>query len=198
MKSTSCRLALLPALLFVAVGCSTTPKTQEARQALHKNSDATLDAMKQRDSSLESFLDRAHAYAVFPSVGKGGLIAGGAYGRGVVYEQGAMIGYADLSQATVGLQIGGQAFSELIVFKDADALSRFKSNSTDLTANWSAVLVKAGAAKAADYREGVAVFTKPKGGLMVEAAVGGQTFTYVGGADAPTATDLAATDPAEE
>ncbi|MGB7158575.1 MAG: hypothetical protein WBD40_10950 [Tepidisphaeraceae bacterium] len=194
MKRISYRLAVLPALLFVVVGCGTTPKTQEARQTLHKKSDATLAAMKQQDASLDRFIDQAHAYAVFPSVGKGGLIGGGAYGRGVVYEQGEMVGYADVTQATLGLQVGGQALSELIVFQNEDALSRFKSNSTELTASFSAVLIDAGAAKAANYRDGVVVFADPKAGLMVEAAVGGQKFTYVGSADAPKATDVAATD----
>ena len=197
MKRISYRLAVLPALLFVLVGCGTTPKTQEARENLHKKSDATLTAMKQKDASLDRFLEEAHAYAVFPAVGKGGLIAGGAYGRGVVYEQGEMVGYTDMSQATVGLQVGGQQFSELIVFQDANALTRFKSNNTELTANFSAVLITAGAATTARYRDGVAVFTDPKGGLMVEAAVGGQKFTYVGSADAPKAQDLAATDAAD-
>ena len=194
MKRISYRFAVLPALLFVVVGCGTTPKTQQARAALHKKSDAAVAAMKAKDASLDRFLDEAHAYAVFPSVGKGGFIGGGAYGRGVVYEQGKMVGYADMSQATIGLQVGGQAFSELIVFQNADALSRFKSNNMEMNANFSAVLITAGAAKAARYRDGVAVFTAPKGGLMVEAAVGGQKFTYVGNADAPKAEDLAATD----
>jgi lipid-binding SYLF domain-containing protein len=112
-------------------------------------------------------------------VGKGGLIAGGAYGRGEVYQGGEMIGFADLSQATIGAQAGGQEFSELIAFESQNALDGFKQNKLRFAANASAVALKSGTAKSARYDDGVAVFIRPTGGLMVEAAIGGQSFSYL-------------------
>jgi lipid-binding SYLF domain-containing protein len=115
---------------------------------------------------------------IFPSVGKGGVIVGGAYGRGEVYEQGQLVGYADVTQATVGAQLGGQTFSELIVFENREAMDRFKRGNFEFAANVSAVALKAGAAAAARYTNGVAVFVKPEGGAMFEASIGGQKFTF--------------------
>jgi lipid-binding SYLF domain-containing protein len=115
---------------------------------------------------------------IFPNVGKGAWIVGGAYGRGVVYEQGQFVGYADISQATVGLQAGGQTYTELVVFEDKASLDRFKTGKLSFAANVSAVILKSGAAASAKYTDGVAVFVKPIGGAMVEAAIGGQQFTY--------------------
>jgi lipid-binding SYLF domain-containing protein len=111
-------------------------------------------------------------------VGKGGIIAAGAYGRGQVYEQGEFIGYSDISQATIGAQIGGQTFSEVLAFENPDAMETFKSGQFAFDANASAVALKSGAAASAKYEHGVAVFVEPIGGLMVEAAVGGQSFSF--------------------
>jgi lipid-binding SYLF domain-containing protein len=93
--------------------------------------------------------------------------------------KGNFVGYADLSQATVGLQAGGQSFNELIVFESDKDFDRFVGGKLALAVNASAVVLKAGAAKSARYTDGVAVFTSPTGGLMLEAAVGGQQFTYL-------------------
>jgi lipid-binding SYLF domain-containing protein len=170
-------LGLLAGLIAVG-GCSTAPKSESGREDLHANVQTTLRTMKDQDPSLDNFLKNAHAYALFPTVGKGGLIAGGAYGRGEVYRGEEMIGFADLSQATIGAQAGGQEFAELIVFESAAALERFKSNKLKFAANASAVALKSGTAASARYDDGVAVFIRPTGGLMVEAAVGGQSFSY--------------------
>lgn len=109
---------------------------------------------------------------------KGGAIVGGAYGRGEVYEQGKKIGWSDVSQATIGAQLGGQTFSELILFENKAALDNFKNGNLKFAANASAVAMKSGAAEAAKYTDGVLVFVEPIAGLMVEAAVGGQSFSF--------------------
>ena len=168
--------------LFAGVGCETAPKTETERENLVDEAQASLKSMQSVDATLASFLDRAYGYAIFPSVGKGGFVAGGAYGKGSVYEQGKFIGYADVRQGTVGLQAGGQNFSELIVFENKAALDAFSNNKFEFAANASAVAIKPGVSKSANYDKGVAVFTHPKGGLMVEAAIGGQQFTFANAA----------------
>ncbi len=167
------------AIAVIAVsGCSTAPTSAEDRDRLHKDVAAAIDTFKFKDPSLEKFFGEAAGYAVFPSVGKGAIGIGGAYGRGEVFVNGKMIGFCDLRQATIGLQLGGQAYRELVFFKDRDALNRFKSNRLEFSAQASAVAVKAGASTTADYVGGVVVFTMSKAGLMFEVSIGGQKFTY--------------------
>lgn len=174
-------IGLLACILVfnLIVGCSTAPKTAGDRQLLIDQSGGSLKQMRAADPSLDRFLNRAWGYAIFPGVGKGGFIAGGAYGRGVVYERGQVLGFSDLTQATVGLQAGGQSFSELIVFETRTDLNRFTAGKLAIAANLSAVALKSGAAETARYNDGVAVFVQPIGGLMFEASVGGQQFTFV-------------------
>lgn len=166
-------------LAAMVMGCRTTPKSAEGKQDLRQSAQRALERMTAADSGLQSVVDAAHGHVVFPKVGKGALIAGGAYGRGIVYEQGNMIGYADLTQATIGLQAGGQTYSELIVFENNDALDRFRTNQLEFSANASAIAVKSGVAAAPRYENGVAVYVMPRAGLMAEASVGGQKFTFV-------------------
>ena len=110
--------------------------------------------------------------------GKRASASGGAYGRGVVYERGQHIGYADLTQGTVGAQVGGQSFSELLVFEHKAALDRFKAGEFGVAAGASAVVLKSGVATTPNFVDGVAVIVQPVGGVMVEAAIGGQQFAY--------------------
>lgn len=174
------QLSAVAAMALVAflVGCETAPKTEEKRESLQAKADATVQEFAATDAGMRQFLDDAYGYAVFPDAGKGGLIVGGAYGRGIVYEQGRMIGYADMKQGSVGLQAGGQSFSQIIAFEDQNSLDRFKNNQLTFSANVSAVILKSGAAASAKYTDGVAVFVKPQGGAMAEASVGGQQFTF--------------------
>lgn len=160
------------------LGCSTVPKTEDAKENLSDKAQSALSIMQRKDDGLRRFLDNAYGYVVFPDAGKGGLIVGGAYGQGEVYEQGKFIGYASMTQGTIGLQGGGQTFDELIVFQNEAAMSRFKKGEWALAANVSAVALKAGASAAAQYKEGVSVFVYSTGGLMAEAAIGGQKFTF--------------------
>lgn len=160
------------------VGCSETPETPSEKQAMQSESQAALNRMYQKDPSLRDLVQQSYGYAIFPNASKAGLIAGGAGGQGEVYEQGRLIGYADLAQGTVGAQIGAQNFDELLVFQDEPALRRFQSNQFSPTANATAVMVKSGAGAATRFENGTAVLVLPVSGAMAEASVGGQKFTF--------------------
>ena len=190
MRASIPLIAITCLAAFVA-GCSTTPKSAEAKEDLQGGAQRAIDRMTASDPDLRGLIDNSTGYVIFPKVGKGGLIVGGGYGRGIVYEQGAMIGYADITQATVGLQAGGQTFSELIVFQNKEALDRFRQNKLEFSANASAVILKKGAAKAARFENGVAIFVEPRAGAMAEASGGGQKFTFVSDTDAATGTGAA-------
>ena len=166
----------LAALLMIFTGCSTAPKSDAARADLRDEANVTVRKFERRDESLHNTIDRSAGYAVFPSVGKGGLGVGGAYGRGVLFENGRMSAFCDLSQASIGFQAGGQDYAELIVFRDRDALNRFKNGTYALAAEVSAVAIKPGASAQAEFKQGVAVFTATNAGLMYEASVAGQKF----------------------
>lgn len=131
------------------------------------------------DPGMEDFFNSAHGYAVFPSIGKGAIGIGGAAGKGVVYKGGSVTGGVNMTQVSVGFQFGGQAYSEVIFFEDADAYKRFVQNEFQFAAQASAVALKSGISADAKYADGVAVFTMAKGGLMYEASVGGQRFKFV-------------------
>lgn len=173
------RALSLPLLALLAfAGCATAPETASGRADLKTAAADALKQLKAQDPTLAGFLSGSAGYVVFPRIGKGGFIFGGGFGRGVVYEAGAPIGYGDITQATVGLQIGAQAFTEVLAFEAPRDVQRFKSNRLSLTANVSAVLLRTGAAAATRYTDGVAVFVRPVAGAMAEASVGGQQFTF--------------------
>ena len=134
--------------------------------------------IKAADAGIQKFFDDSAGYAVFPSVGKGGIGIGGAHGKGLVIVGDEVIGKTSLSQITVGLQLGGQVYSEFIFFKDDAALAQFQRGNFELGAQASAVAATAGASADANYDKGVAIFTNAGGGLMYEATVGGQKFSY--------------------
>jgi lipid-binding SYLF domain-containing protein len=136
---------------------------------------------KERDPRVAKAFDDAYGYVVFPTVGKGAIGIGGARGKGWVYERGKRIGRATLTQVTIGLQLGGQAYSEVIFFEDKAALDDFTRGNFEFDAQVSAIAVTARAAGDLPYRKGVAVVTMGKGGLMYEASVGGQKFSYTPG-----------------
>jgi lipid-binding SYLF domain-containing protein len=172
-------MALVVALVAGLLGsCATAPASREEKAALVEEARARLQQMQTEDPTLGALLQKGYGYALFPNVGKAALVVGGAYGRGVVYERGQHIGYSDLTQGSVGVQVGGQSFSELLVFENQAALERFKAGRFGFAAGASAVVLKSGAATNANFVDGVAVVAQPIGGVMVEAAIGGQQFTY--------------------
>lgn len=141
--------------------------------------DSTVSRFKLKDASLTRFLTDSHAYAVFPKITKGGAGLGAAHGEGgVVYEKGNHVGFAEVTQVTVGAQLGGQSFSQIVFFQTPSAFSDFKTGRLKFSGNASAVWSESGSAAANDYREGVAVFAMPISGAMLEASIGGQEFKY--------------------
>ena len=153
-------------------------ETAEDQKVPNEDVAKTISNFKNTDSDMKAFFAKAHGYAVFPTVGKGGMGIGGAYGKGEVYERGRRIGTSSLTQVTIGLQLGGQAYSEIIFFKNQQALDDFKKGNFELGAQASAVAATAGASADASYDNGVAIFTLAKGGLMYEASIGGQKFSF--------------------
>ena len=146
------------------------------------------------------FFDSAYGYVVFPTIGKGGIGIGGAHGRGRVYIQGEYVGDTTMTQLTVGIQLGGQAYSQMIFLEDANAFESFSSGNFEFSAQATAVALTAGVSAEANtgggaaagasggrndavvthagYRKGMAIFTIARGGLMYEATLGGQKFSY--------------------
>jgi len=184
--------AILSLSLFMAAGChekGTTSmsdsekdqaklaKSEAKQQTLQQESDAAMSDLRQSDSSIDTVLQSAAGYAIFPSVAKGGFVVGGAHGKGIVYEHGRAVGEADLSQASVGFLAGGQAFRELIIFQNPEALQKFRSGQLAMGADINAVALKTGAGASAQFKDGVAVFVKPVGGAMFDASVAGQKFS---------------------
>ena len=164
--------------------------------------DEYTDAMKTFQNAGESgaYFNSAHGYALFPTIGKGGIGIGGAHGKGKVYRQGTPIGKTSMTQLTIGLQLGGQAYSQIIFFENEAALEQFTSGNFEFGAQATAVAITAGASAEANtgggasagasggkndatttsggYRKGMAIFTVAKGGQMYEASLGGQKFSY--------------------
>lgn len=157
-----------------------------------------------RSAGADDFIDNSYGYAVFPSIGKGGIGIGGAHGKGEVFVSGKRVGQTKMNQITYGLQLGGQVYSQMIFFRDKRAFEDFTSGNFEFGAQATAVALTAGAQASTstggggntsagtdadsstvnanerqyDGRSGMAVFTIAKGGLMYEATLGGQKFKY--------------------
>ena len=184
------RLFLLFVTMLAVLSCATT-----ATRDLYPN---TIAVFKQ-SPQVKPFFEDAYGYVVFPTIGKGGFVIGGAYGKGLVYRQGVATGSSELVKLSAGFQFGGQAFSEIIFLQDQRAYDEFTAGNFEFDATASAVAVTAGAQAQAGsagqtagasagpatgvqapsgYRKGMAVFIHTKGGLMYEASLGGQKFTF--------------------
>ena len=139
---------------------------------------ATLTRLQAKHPELKESLEKCHGYAVFPSVGRASAVLGGAYGKGEVFESGKSVGFASLSQMTIGVQIGGQTFSELILFPKKEALDKFREGQVAFTANASAVIVKAAASGTTNF-DGVTAHAYSRGGMLLEVSLGGQKLTFI-------------------
>jgi lipid-binding SYLF domain-containing protein len=188
MKSITRTFSLVPALLLLAGLAHAAPAAKYAD---------TIELFRNAGES-SSFFHKSYGYAVFPTVGEGGLGVGGAYGKGHVYVHGHWVGDTTMGQVSVGFQAGGKAYSQIIFFEDKRALDEFESGSFEFTAGASAIAITAsagasvgtsGASAGASggekdaratgiYEKGMAVFTVAKGGLMYAAAIAGQKFSY--------------------
>ncbi len=156
-------------------------------------------AIYKKSPAVQPFFKNAYGYAVFPTIGKGGFVVGGSYGKGQVYQGGKVTGEASLIKGSIGFQAGGQAFSQMIFFEDKRAYDEFTSGNFEFDGTASAVAITAGvqgkagsegatasasagpatAAQAeTNYYKGMVVFTQAKGGLMYEASIGGQKFSF--------------------
>lgn len=176
------RKAFVPCLAVLAMalaGCESTSGNAPANNTeLMTSAKTSLQQMTAQDSHLQDLTNNSTGYVIFPEVGKAAAGIGAAGGKGVLYENGQSVGIVRMDQVGVGPQVGGETYSELIIFQNQSALNRLKNNSLEFGAEAAATLVKAGAAAAAQFDNGVGVFILPKGGLMAGASIHGQKFTF--------------------
>ena len=164
-------------MLFVAITSCGPGKSGNA-DSLIKDANNAKANMIQADASVQELFASSAGYAIFPNVGKGAYIIGGASGNGIVYENGTMIGYSNLKQVDVGLQVGGEAYSEVLFFETKEALNDFKDGEYELSGNATAVIIEKGKSKTIKFQDGIAVATMPKAGAMIGVSVAGQRFGY--------------------
>jgi lipid-binding SYLF domain-containing protein len=165
--------------LSLVAGTVALASTMTARaEDLKTKSAEAIQNFKMADSGLTNFFAKAAGYAILPSVGEGGFIIGGEHGDGLVYEKDKLVGKVTMSEVSVGAQVGGGSFEEVIFFETEAALKDFEKSKWEMSAKAKANLAASGAAANAKYEQGVAVFTLPKSGAMVAAAIGGQKFKF--------------------
>lgn len=180
MKNNSILNGLKIALFLAVImaGSSSMAQTSGKEKKLIRDSKNAKADFISTDGLMSSLFANSYAYVIFPNVGKGGIGIGGAAGNGIVFEQGIIIGKARMTQLSIGFQLGGQAYREVIFFETKADLDRFKEDKFEFSAQASAVAATAGASANVKYHEGVMIFTQQKGGLMYEASVGGQKFDF--------------------
>jgi lipid-binding SYLF domain-containing protein len=139
---------------------------------------AAADSFRADQPQLEAYFESAYAWAIYPAVTKVAWIVGGAHGSGIAFRDGEAVGRTTLTQGSIGFQFGGEAFSEILFFQNEKAFQRFTSGKLEFGAKASATLITEGASADLAYERGVAVFTRSKGGLMVDASLSGQKFSY--------------------
>ncbi|GGG32433.1 YSC84-related protein [Christiangramia forsetii] len=176
MKNLS-KLGLL-VMFITLISCGPGKSGSGDVDALMSDTRDAKAAMIQADNNLQELFSTSAGYAIFPNVGKGAYIIGGASGNGIVYEKGTMVGYSNLKQVDVGLQVGGKAYREVLFFKTQEALNDFKDGEYELSGNATAVIIEKGKSKTIKFEDGIAVATMPKAGAMVGVSVAGQRFGY--------------------
>ena len=138
----------------------------------------TIARFKKKDPSIESFFAKSYGYVVMPSIGEGGFIVGGALGEGDAFRQGAYVGMVTLHELSVGYQLGGQNYAEIVFFETEKRFADLTSGTFEFDVEFLAVAVEAGAAKETEFRQGVASFVLPNKGLMASAAIGGTRLSF--------------------
>jgi len=171
---------------LLVAGAVAAPAAQTSK--LDPDVQDAIRLFQKANPKLLSLFDTSYGYAVFPSVGKGAVGIGAASGRGQVFEKKSLIGEAEMTQVTLGPQLGGQLYIEVIFFDSANALQEFKAGKTTMAAALSAVAAADRVAADAKYQQGVLVYTMAKSGLMFEASVGGQHFKFTSINAAPQTT----------
>ena len=183
ISSSTISAAILSAAASALVlsGCGSVPDTAEGMQAKREEvvpqARRTLETMMGKDPSIKDAMADAYGYAVFPTVASGAFILGGEGGDGVVFEGDTPWGLTKLAKGSIGAQIGGETYSELVIFKTKEAFNTFTAGDFSFSAAATATAVKSGAAAAAPISNGMIVLVSTKGGLMASAAVGGQDFS---------------------
>lgn len=179
MKTTLTKIkSMLSLVLTIALAGMLSAQVGGWKPELEKDAKAALETMLENSPKLQTYVDQAYGYVVFPKITKAGVAIGGAGGRGIVYKNHVPVASSKLKQASIGLQLGGQQYSEVIFFENKEAFDHFANGKLKFDAQASAVAITAGASIDVAYKDGVAVFTHTKGGLMYEASIGGQHFTY--------------------
>jgi lipid-binding SYLF domain-containing protein len=168
------RITKLAALLTLGLATTFTARAGDLKSL----SAEAIQNFKAADPGLSRFFKESAGYVILPSVGEGGLIIGGEGGDGLVFERGKLTGKVRMSAVSIGAQAGGGKFSEVVFFETKAAMKNFKQSEYAMSATAKASVAASGVAANAKYDQGVAVFTLPKSGAMVKAAVGGQKFKF--------------------
>lgn len=169
------------ALLIISVAFSVTSHAQVGgwNPELINNSNEALQTMLEKTPKLEPYYNESFGYVVFPKITKAGIGLGAAMGKGIVFKNHQVVGASKLKQASLGLQFGGQQYSEVIFFENEASFENFTNGKLKFDGQASAVAIKEGASINLAYQDAVAVFTSIKGGFMYEASLGGQHFKYI-------------------
>jgi len=179
MKSLSIKnFKLLIFVLCVSVPLAMTAQVGGWKPDLVADSQKALDTMIKQKPKLQSFKDKSYGYAVFPRVTKGAVGIGGAGGKGIVFKNHEPMGQSTLKQATIGFQLGGQQYVEVIFFENQKAYDKFTNKKVKFSGQASAVAIKPGVSVDVTFKDGMAIFTQTVGGLMYEASIGGQHFSF--------------------
>lgn len=171
-------LMFIISLTFTAITSFTFFQKSYRDKRLLADCNNARDEFIKSDGLMKNLFNSAHAYVIFPNIGKGAWGIGGATGNGIVFVRGIAIGTAKITQITIGFQAGGQSYRETIFFENETSLEEFKNNNLEFSAQASAIIAKEGASANVKFKNGILVFTQPKTGFMYEASVGGQKFKF--------------------